>query len=295
MSKNIDEFVKLFNKELKSYLVARQSPSKDILNAMEYSSLSGGKRLRPYICYLVAKTFDCFDHNVIKASIALEMIHCYSLIHDDLPALDNDDTRRGVASCHIKFGEAMAILAGDALLTEAFFVLSRGDYINTLSAATKIDLVNCLSYYAGISGMVSGQVIDIKQKESTPEELYMKDSLKTGKLIKAACDFGLILAGINGTEREVINVFSDYIGVLYQVVDDIEDEKQDAEYARSYLSKDKGSKPTVVTMYGLEEAKNIARSFALEALSSLNQLNQDTKELENLVYSILGNTVDLQN
>ncbi len=294
MKQNLDRFVKLFDKELKSYLVSRQSPNKEILNAMEYSTLTGGKRLRPYLAYLVAKSFGCLDFNVIQASVALEMIHCYSLVHDDLPAIDNDDTRRGIASCHIKFGEAMGILTGDALLTEAFFVLSRGDYIRNLSSASKLDLINCLSYYAGISGMISGQVIDINQKDSSPEELYMKDTLKTGKLIKASCDFGLILAGIEGQDREAINTFSDYLGVLYQVVDDIEDTDQDEVYNKT-LSKTQGERPTVVTMYGLSEAKNIAKKFAYQAVKALDSIEADTEELEEVVYYILSKAVDLKN
>jgi geranylgeranyl diphosphate synthase, type II len=261
-------------------------------DAMVYSLLAGGKRIRPVLALATAEAVELDRATVLPLAAALELIHTYSLIHDDLPAMDDDDLRRGRPSCHKAFGEDVAILAGDALYAEAFRLLLAhpvGEAGNLLAAACE------LAAATGVEGMVGGQYIDIAEKAPPgPEGLRRLHELKTGRLIAASIECVLLLAG--GPSRDKIRFFSTYareLGVLFQIVDDILDVTGSSET----LGKQQGSderlgKRTYVTEFGLEGARGLARqswdrardALALAAPAGARDLEQITDFIANRTY-----------
>ena len=239
---------------------------KILYDAMVYYLKSGGKRLRPALVAMGAYIFDGHPEDAITVGTAIEFIHNYSLIHDDLPAMDNDDTRRGQPSCHKKFGEDIAILAGDALLTYAFQILSQRDLFKSVSADRLLDITNLIARKAGVEGMVKGQVMDVK-KIGDLEEIA---KYKTAALIEASLVSGAMLGKATPEELKLVSDIGEKIGILYQIVDDILD--KDGFYAE----------------FG-EEAKEIAKTFASMAIQKIRALNrpEKTQLLEQFVYSLL--------
>ena len=254
----LKEKTDFFETELKKELQELSYPE-TIAKGMEYAVLNGGKRLRPFLLFA---TLELLNENInkgVKSAIALEMIHSYSLVHDDLPALDNDDYRRGKLTTHKVFGEAEGILIGDSLLTYAFYVLSQKN-LEFLSFEQIVNIISKTSEYAGINGMIGGQMIDIQSenKKIDFETLKYIHSHKTGKLIKLPIEIACIIANVEKDKKEVLEEYADLIGIAFQVKDDI----LDVEGTFEELGKPVGSdvdlhKATYPSILGMEESKKI--------------------------------------
>ena len=254
----LKEKTDFFETELKKELQELSYPE-TIAKGMEYAVLNGGKRLRPFLLFA---TLDLLNEDIskgVKSAIALEMIHSYSLVHDDLPALDNDDYRRGKLTTHKVFGEAEGILIGDSLLTYAFYVLSQKN-LEFLSFEQIVNIISKTSEYAGINGMIGGQMIDIQSenKKIDFETLKYIHSHKTGKLIKLPIEIACIIANVERDKKEVLEEYADLIGLAFQVKDDI----LDVEGTFEELGKPVGSdvdlhKATYPSILGMEESKKI--------------------------------------
>ena len=254
----LKEKTNFFETELKKELQELSYPE-TIAKGMEYAVLNGGKRLRPFLLFA---TLELLNENInkgVKSAIALEMIHSYSLVHDDLPALDNDDYRRGKLTTHKVFGEAEGILIGDSLLTYAFYVLSQKN-LEFLSFEQIVNIISKTSEYAGINGMIGGQMIDIQSenKKIDLETLKYIHSHKTGKLIKLPIEIACIIANLEKDKREILEEYADLIGLAFQVKDDI----LDVEGTFEDLGKPVGSdvdlhKATYPSILGMKESKKI--------------------------------------
>lgn len=242
-----------------------------VLDAMKYSVGNGGKRIRPILAIEFAKACNGDIDVALDFGCAVEMIHTYSLIHDDLPCMDNDDMRRGKPSCHIAFGEGDALLAGDALLTEAFTTLSN---VNNISAENIVKAVKYLSLFSGINGMVGGQVLDLQFEKTKPtiDDVLKMYSLKTCGLIKAACVLGCLAS--KECKDEHISAAIDYaenLGIAFQIQDDILDIEGDAKLLGKPIgSDDKNDKSTAVKFYGLEKSKELVKEYTDKAIASLS-------------------------
>jgi len=227
-----------------------------VVDAMRFSALSGGKRLRPFLVVQSASLFDVPPENALRAAAALEMVHCYSLIHDDLPAMDDSDLRRGRPTVHKEFDEATAILAGDGLLTEAFAVLA--DPLTHPDAAIRVDLVAALAAAAGGAGMVGGQMIDLSPDRSQLdlEGITNLQRLKTGALITFACEAGTILGRAPEAARAALIAFARDLGLAFQIVDDLLDADGSAEELGKPTGQDEAlGKATFVGQLGLDGAR----------------------------------------
>ena len=256
--------------------------------AMRYSMLAGGKRVRPALCMETAWIFGAEPSHVLPSAAAIELIHTYSLIHDDLPAMDDDDYRRGRPTAHREFGEAMAILAGDAFFGEALTLIT----IHQKGSCEQIlEVVRELAGSTGVNGMVGGQVMDMDQTGSAegtdPETLYMIHEYKTGALIKSSARIGAILAGATGEEQAAVSEYASQLGLCFQIVDDV----LNATSTREELGKSAGSdaeqgKATFAGVFGLEGAKREADRAAKKALAALSKVDGDTSGLQELAYFV---------
>ena len=254
-------------------------PSDDSIlsEAIRYSVLAGGKRLRPILVYLIGELGNAENDSLDILAGSVEIIHCYSLIHDDLPSMDDDDLRRGKPTTHKKYDEATAILAGDALQPLAFELISNLD----TSDSNKITIVNCLANACGYLGMVGGQIKDIHSKEiNTVHDLDIMHSQKTGRLIQASLETSGILSGLNQKDIEALSKYGEKIGLAFQIQDDI----IDIESPSSISGKDQGSdidqnKITYPSIVGLEGSRTKARELASEAKEILHLLQKNTDNL----------------
>jgi geranylgeranyl diphosphate synthase type II len=256
--------------------------------AMRYSMLAGGKRVRPTLCMEVAWVFGAEPAHVLPSAAAIELVHTYSLIHDDLPAMDNDDFRRGRPTAHKKFGEAMAILAGDAFFGEALTLIT---VHQEGSCEQVLEVVRELAGSTGVNGMVGGQVMDIDQTGVGSgvdlETLHMMHKYKTGALIKSSARIGAILAGAGEEEQASISEYASELGLCFQIVDDV----LNATSTREELGKSAGSdaeqgKATFVGVYGLGGARHEADKAAERSLAALSWLEGDTSGLRELVFFV---------
>jgi len=270
----IKNFANFFNGELEQYFPMPQGEEKQVVEAMRYSVLNGGKRLRPFLVAETSKLFDVLPEYAWRVGAALEMLHVYSLIHDDLPAMDNDDLRRGMPTCHKKFDEATAILAGDGLLTYAFEILSHR--ATNPDSSIRCKLVQLLAQSAGgFRGMVSGQMLDILAEQlpthDNPEILIRRiEEMKTGRLLKFAIEAGAILGNATTEEHNALMLYALKIGQTFQISDDILDVEGNQEIVGKTLNKDAAqNKLTFVSLYGLDKAKEIARKLTDEAIEAL--------------------------
>ena len=262
-------------------------PQKPIFEAMEYSLLAGGKRLRPVLAFEFCRMCGADWKAAAPFAAAVEMIHTYSLIHDDLPSMDNDDFRRGRPTNHKVYGEAMAILAGDALLTDAFAVAATAQLPEPADMAFAIAT---LSECAGSLGMVGGQVLDIQaeQRKCTEEDILAIQSRKTGALINAACVLGTIAGG--GTEEhiEAASKFAAALGLAFQIRDDMLDVIGTVEEMGKGVGTD-ADKNTFVRLYGLEKCEELVQQYTDYAIASLDVFD-DTEQLIALAKSLTGRT-----
>lgn len=258
--------------------------------ATEYVLQNGGKRVRPLLAYFAAEAVDpAIDQTLLHhPACAVEWLHTYSLVHDDLPAMDDDDLRRGKPSCHRAFNEATAILVGDGLQAQAFELLGTAPGLN---AQQKLDMIICLTQAAGPGGMVGGQQIDITAVDTnmTLAQLQTMHRLKTGALIRAALSLGGITAGASKTELVALESYGDHIGLAFQVVDDILDVESNTEALGKTQGKDEAAnKPTYVALLGLEGAKKHADDSLQQALTALEHFDSAADKLRHLARYIVA-------
>lgn len=253
--------------------------------AMRYSLLAGGKRIRPVLCLATARAIGQPVADFLGAAAALEMIHTYSLVHDDLPAMDDDDLRRGKPTSHVKYGEAVAILAGDGLFAEAVGSLAE----SPAPPERVLEAVSLLSAATGVEGMVGGQYVDVTARSLTADGLRHLHSLKTGRLIRVSVEVALALGGVDNGGREPYRRFAALIGLLFQIVDDILDVTgSDEELGKPHGSDERHGKVTYVSLYGLEEARSLAAESheqALDALAGAGGETRDLKRIAEYIYS----------
>jgi geranylgeranyl diphosphate synthase type II len=262
-------------------------PPRTIHRAMRYSLFAGGKRVRPILCLEAARAVSDSARGIETAACSLEFVHTYSLIHDDLPALDNDDYRRGKLTSHRVFGEAMAILAGDALLTLAFATLAAIDSVN---CERKTRVIAELAAAAGtVAGMIGGQVADLEGEGQPPNAQLLEiiHRAKTGALLRASVRIGAIYAGASEPQLEAISRYGEHVGLAFQIVDDILDVEQPRESLGKTAGKDaQQRKITFPAVYGLEESRRMAmreRVCAHEALAEFGARAERLRELADLI------------
>ncbi len=285
----VDEYVALIENELSKRLYKVENGQDYVRDAMNYSLSNGGKRIRPILvlefCRLCGGNID----DAMNFACAIEMIHTYSLIHDDLPCMDNDDFRRGKPSCHKAYGEEYALLAGDGLLTLAFeTALLDG---NGVLPENKIRAVRTLASLAGIGGMVGGQVLDLQAEKTAPDYDKIKtiDSLKTGALIKAAVLLGCFAANVTDEAKlAAAQKYAECIGFAFQIVDDILDVTSDTETLGKPVGSDiKNEKVTYVSLLGIEASKQTVEQLTNEALEALKAFDGEKSEfLKNFAISL---------
>lgn len=244
-----------------------------VIDAMRYSALGQGKRLRPFFVTEAAALFGVDRDHALRAGAAIECIHCYSLVHDDLPAMDDDDLRRGKPTTHIAFGEAAAILAGDGLLTHAFQILSAPE--THPDPAVRCELVTMLAHAAGARGMVGGQMLDLEaetRQTTTLEETVTLQSLKTGALFRFSCEAGAVLGQAGEEDRTALRTYADRIGLAFQITDDLLDAESSAEQLGKRTQKDADAgKATFIDLLGLEGARARADEIAEQACTALDR------------------------
>jgi geranylgeranyl diphosphate synthase type II len=289
---SIDDYFKLkavkVDQWLDRLLPAKNETPDTIHQAMRYSIFAGGKRLRPILAIATGEVFGADDHELMSAACALEMIHTYSLIHDDLPAMDNDDLRRGMPTCHIKFGEAMAILAGDALLTQAFLTLANYE---TCNLDRKIRVFSEVARSAATThALIGGQVLDIQSegKQITGEQLEAIHRAKTGALIRCSVRIGAILGGADEAELQALTNYGEKAGLAFQVADDLLDETATSEELGKTAGKDVvNQKATYTTFYGLNGAREMAARLCQEAIDAAKRTERNVRVLESIARFIV--------
>ena len=292
-SEALDMFIKLTNKRVNSSLdsvLSLSSPEKRLVEAMRYATIDGGKRIRPLLVYASAKAVGAKIEDADAAACAVELIHSFSLVHDDLPVMDDDDLRRGKPSVHKAYGEATAVLVGDALQSLAFQCLSTQK--SNLSESTKLTMVEILSEATGADGMTGGQVMDLEAERiaidiSVLEKIHQR---KTGALIKASVKLGAICnPQVQKEHLEILENFADIIGLAFQVQDDILDEISET----SILGKPQGSdraknKTTYVSLLGIEEAREKTIELSKQALLLIQDLPTPATELREIAEYIIS-------
>jgi len=264
---------------------ARTEPAR-LYEAIRWSVFAGGKRFRPALCLAAGNAFGADESKLLSTASAIEMIHTYSLIHDDLPAMDDDDLRRGRATCHIKFDEATAILAGDILQTLAFESIS-GDV--QLSDKTKVKLISELARSA--ARMVDGQQLDLdgEGRKISLKELEKIHQNKTGAMISVAARGGAIIAGASERELKSITHYASKLGLLFQITDDLLDVTQTTEVLGKTAGKDeRAEKATYPSIYGIEETRELAEKVHSEAIGELNNIERSTEILREIADFILN-------
>ncbi len=261
----------LVNQWIDELLRPRPNDPGEIWAAMRYSILAGGKRLRPVLMLAVGETHDRPLETFRHAAVALECIHTYSLIHDDLPCMDNDELRRGQPTCHVKFGEALAVLAGDALHTYAFELLTQCPYLSA-HPEKGFRVVKILAHRAGVEGMIGGQVLDIRYTAHpvSDSEVFAIHKRKTAALITAALEIGAVLADVPPEESKALTAFGQDLGIAFQIVDDILDVTQPSEKLGKTAGKDDiQEKPTLPRAIGLEKSRQQAHFFLQRARAQI--------------------------
>lgn len=281
--------IKIIEEKLFSYLPSKDLLEKNLIDSMEYSLKAGGKRVRPNLSLEFCKLCNQPVEKAVPFGCAVEMIHTYSLIHDDLPCMDDDDLRRGKPSNHKVFGEDIALLAGDALQSLAFEVLSCDDTVSLTSPKASIKAVNTLSKYCGAVGMVGGQVIDLEneEKKAPIEILQTMDIKKTGGLIKAACELGCIAAEAEVEKIKAAGIYGEYIGLAFQIVDDILDVTSSSEELGKPVGSDlDNQKSTYVSLLGIDKCNELVNELTEKAINALSVFNGDTKPLSDFAVKL---------
>ncbi|MGF1471908.1 MAG: polyprenyl synthetase family protein [Rubrobacteraceae bacterium] len=275
---------KRFEEYLEGLYFSEEPRLRRLVDAMRYAMLGGGKRVRPTLCMEAAWVFDVDPGRTLPSAAAIELIHTYSLIHDDLPAMDDDDFRRGRPTTHRKYGEAMAILAGDAFFGEALTLIT----MHQQGTSEQIlEVVQELASATGVNGMVGGQVIDMNETGhgagTDPETLYMIHKYKTGALIKSSARIGALLAGASSEDQAAISEYAEELGLCFQIVDDL----LNATSTTEELGKSAGSdaeqgKATFVGVYGIDRTRQEADESAARAAAALSRVDGDTSGLRDM-------------
>ncbi len=282
----LKEYSTLVEKRINEIFPERNTEYKKVIDAARYSLLLGGKRIRPVIMLEFCKICGSDIKDALDFAIALEMIHTYSLIHDDLPCMDNDDLRRGKPSCHIKFGEDIALLAGDTLLTTAFSVAANAEIDND----KKVKAISVLAKRAGAHGMIGGQVMDLAFENEKPDinSLRVMYLRKTGALLSSAAEIGAIIAGADEDTVQIASNYALNLGLAFQIVDDILDITGDENLLGKPIGSDiENDKTTFVALLGLEEAKKKAEELTKEAIGLLSLIDGDSDFLKELTLYLL--------
>lgn len=275
-------YIKLIEEALSDFLVGGDKLYSDIIDAMQYSTKNGGKRIRPVLLLEFCRVLSHNFINAIPFAVALEMIHCYSLIHDDLPCMDNDELRRGKPSCHKMYDESTALLAGDALLTKAFEIMATSPLAKSSNADNVRHAMRAIgktAYYSGVDGMIGGQVLDLKYEGKPVDEIILNTThkLKTCALIKIACVNGAIIGGANEDTILKAKEYATYLGLAFQIVDDILDVTSTTEVLGKPVGSDvQSGKNTFVTLYGIEKANELAVFYTDSALKILDDFDDNT-------------------
>lgn len=285
IKQKLQPLIERSDQQLNLLLSDTHSSSERLLSAMRYSVFNGGKRIRPVLVYAAGQALNCSLDHCDAPAAAVEMIHAYSLIHDDLPAMDDDDLRRGKPTCHIQYDEATAILAGDALQTSAFAALT-----DAQNQTGQLQLLQELVQASGSLGMVAGQMIDLASvgKSLSLVELENMHRHKTGALIRASVRMGAIAGGASAKQLDALTQYAEALGLAFQVQDDILDVESDTET----LGKQQGAdialnKPTYVSLLGLEQAKEKARLLVENAEQSLNDFGPEADLLRELARYVI--------
>ncbi|HET7590370.1 MAG TPA: farnesyl diphosphate synthase [Solirubrobacterales bacterium] len=271
-----EELRALVEDALEKLSFSATDPTTGLEEAMRYSLLAGGKRVRPVLALATARALGAEPGRFLPVACAIELIHTYSLIHDDLPAMDDDELRRGLPTSHVKFGEDVAILAGDGLFAEAMrlFCEQSGDPARVLAALGE------LAAATGVDGMVGGQYVDVVEATEDAEGLRALHTLKTGRLIAASVGVVLELEGVAERERMPYRRFADELGVLFQIVDDILDvTESDEQLGKPHGSDERHGKLTYVSLFGLERARELAAESHAKATAALAEATGETEDL----------------
>jgi geranylgeranyl diphosphate synthase type II len=278
------------NEWLDRLVPSETTPPEQLHRAMRYSLLAGGKRLRPVLVLAAGEAFGADTDDLMPAACALEMIHTYSLIHDDLPAMDNDDLRRGRPTCHKAFGEAVAILAGDALLTQAFRVLA-SDAPNR-NAERQVRVIREVATAAGtVEALIGGQMADIESEGKNVDATMLEyiHRSKTGAMIRASVVVGGLIAGANEDQIEKLRKYGRLIGLAFQIADDILDVTSTSEQLGKTPGKDQAAnKATYPAIHGIAPSKGLARKLVDEAVATVSTLNLKTCVLEDIARFIIA-------
>lgn len=256
-----------------------------VVEAMRYAMFSGGKRLRPFLVIASSELFEVPKAQALRVAAAIECVHCYSLIHDDLPAMDNDDMRRGKPTTHNEYDEATAILAGDALLTLAFEILC--DEATHPDAAVRVALIKLLAQSSGHQGMVGGQMIDLSADEHDlgESDIYRLQRMKTGALISFSAEAGCVLAGVSKGARQSLHGYANDLGLAFQIADDLLDiEGLEDEVGKAVGKDETAGKATIVSLMGLEQAKTQAQALADQAIEHLKDFGEKADLLRALAH-----------
>jgi farnesyl diphosphate synthase len=291
LKSEIDKIAFLVEKEMGVFLSSSTAEESILFDSMRYSSLAKAKRLRAFLVVESAKLFGVNIKQAIKIACAVEFVHAYSLIHDDLPAMDNSSTRRGKPSNHVQFDEATAILAGDALIPLAFEVISSPETVP--DAETRCDLVQELSKAIGPEGMVAGQFLDLlsERRPLSFRTMNRMQDLKTGRMFIFSCMAGAILGKADNMERKALYEYARNLGAAFQITDDILDVEGDERLVGKPLRRDKVSnKTTFISLYGINQAKSEAEALIERASKSLDIFEEDTTLLKDLAGFLLIRT-----
>jgi geranylgeranyl diphosphate synthase type II len=278
------------NRTLDAYLPQVRGPAFRVVEAMHYSLFAGGKRLRPILCLAGAEAVGGDAIEAMPVACALEMIHTYSLIHDDLPAMDDDDLRRGQPTCHKKFDEATAILAGDGLLTEAFRIIADAATKFAGREAVLLEVLQLVAQAAGYQGMVGGQMLDLmaEGRKIAQKELETVHRMKTGALLTAAVRSGALVGGGSRQEVTQLTSYGEKFGLAFQITDDILDVEGDAaEMGKAVGADAKRQKATYPSLLGPEQAKTWARKIVESAVADLESLGERAAPLQELALYLL--------
>ena len=286
----LDERRRLVDEWLEENLPTPEGPNSLVIEAMRYSALSKGKRIRPILLMAAADAVGEKGTQFLPQASALECIHAYSLIHDDLPAMDNDDLRRGIPTCHKAFGEAMAILAGDALLNFAFEILSNPAHSDGVAPATMLNVIATIGNASGIYGMVGGQAADVLMEGKEVDEGTLKfiHTRKTGALIKASIMAGAILGGATSLQLERMNEFGYHLGLLFQIKDDLLDVEGDEKALGKRTKKDaQKKKATYPALFGIERTKEMGQTVLMQAIGALSIFGSEADPLRSITEYVI--------
>jgi farnesyl diphosphate synthase len=284
----LDENARLVSKTLDHLLVLKDNPESRLLEAMRYATLSKGKRVRPFLVITSARLFNVSESCALRVAAAVEMVHCYSLVHDDLPAMDDDDLRRGRPTCHVEYDEATAILAGDALLTKAFQVLGEAD--THPDPAVRSELVVEMARAIGDEGMVGGQMLDLMAENADlgMDEVTRLQRMKTGMLIAYSCLSGAILGKAPEAARHALHAYVHDLGLAFQIVDDLLDVEGDESELGKKTGKDAAAgKATFVSLMGRDRARAQAEMLSGQAKQHLAMFAEKADSLRQLAQFIV--------